>query len=66
MQRLDQGHFFHAYGLDAAQHHLLSFGDPHSLFHSQFLQGAYVAIGGMQKARHDSVIVYHIIDNWHS
>jgi hypothetical protein len=42
MQRLEQGHFFHAHGLDAAQHQLLSFGDPHSLFHTQFLQDACV------------------------
>ena len=46
MQRLEQGHFFHAHGLDAAQHHLLSFGDPYSLFHSQLLQGACVDMSG--------------------
>jgi hypothetical protein len=42
MQRLEQRHFFHAHGLDAAQHQLLSFGDPHSLLHTQLLQGACV------------------------
>ena len=31
VQRLEQRHFFHTHGLDAAQHYLLSFGDPHSL-----------------------------------
>jgi hypothetical protein len=40
MQRFEQRHFFHTHGLDAAQHQLLSFGYPHSLLHTQFLQGA--------------------------
>jgi hypothetical protein len=61
MQRLEQRHFFHAHGLDAAQHYLLSFGDPYSLFHIQFLQGTCADIGGVQQARHGLVTVYHTI-----
>ena len=45
VQCLEQRYFFHAHGLDTAQHHLLSFGDPHSLLHLQLLQGTCVDLG---------------------
>jgi hypothetical protein len=33
MQCLKQRHLFYPHGLDAAQHYVLGFGDPDSLFH---------------------------------
>jgi len=61
MQCLKQGHFFHAHGLDAAQHHLLSFGDLHSLFHTQLLQHACIAIDDNAASAPRLGNIYHTI-----